>query len=85
MTGLSRGANETIARHFPWNTYRTFADIGTAHAYRGEADAAITWLERAYRQRRGSGMELLKVDPLLRNLRSDPRYKVLLHKMNLPD
>ena len=30
MTGLSRGANETIARQFPWDTYRTFADIGTA-------------------------------------------------------
>ena len=59
-------------------------DIGTVHAYRGEADAAVTWLERAYRQRDG-GMVFLKVDPLLRNLRSDPRYKVLLRKMNLPE
>jgi hypothetical protein len=30
-------------------------------------------------------MGFLKVDPLLRNLRGDPRYKVLLRKMNLPD
>ena len=30
MTGLSRGANQAIAHHFPWNTYRTFADVGTA-------------------------------------------------------
>ena len=30
MTGLSRGANTAMARQFPWNTYRTFADIGTA-------------------------------------------------------
>jgi TolB-like protein/lipoprotein NlpI len=59
-------------------------DIGEVHAYRGEADAAVTWLERAYRQR-SENMVLLKVDPLLRNLRSDPRYKDLLRKMNLPE
>src|SRR3982750_1709362 len=29
MTGLSRGANMTIARQFPWSTYRSFADVGT--------------------------------------------------------
>jgi TolB-like protein/lipoprotein NlpI len=59
-------------------------DIGEVHAYRGEADAAVAWLERAYRQRTET-MVFLKVDPLLRNIRSDPRYKVLLRKMNLPD
>jgi TolB-like protein/Flp pilus assembly protein TadD len=59
-------------------------DIGEVHAYRGEADAAVTWLERAYRQRDGR-MIHLKVDPLLRNLRSDARYKVLLREMNLPE
>jgi hypothetical protein len=31
MTGLSRGANQAIARQFPWSKYRTFADVGTAH------------------------------------------------------
>src|ERR1051326_3417206 len=37
MTGLSRGANETIARQFPWKTYRTFADIGkSAIGFPGE-------------------------------------------------
>ena len=30
MTGLSRGSNEAIGHQFPWSTYRTFADIGTA-------------------------------------------------------
>jgi TolB-like protein/lipoprotein NlpI len=59
-------------------------DIGEVHAYRGEADAAVTWLDRAYRQR-SDNMVFLKVDPLLRNLRGDPGYKVLLRKMNLPD
>ena len=59
-------------------------DVGVAHAYRGETTAALTWLERAYGQRE-SGMVFLKVNPLLRNLHSDPRYQVLLRKMNLPD
>ena len=30
MTGISHGANMTIARAFPWKTYRTFVDVGTA-------------------------------------------------------
>jgi hypothetical protein len=30
MTGLSHGANVTIANTFPWKDYRTFVDVGTA-------------------------------------------------------
>lgn len=30
MTGLSHGANMTIARQFPWKDYKTVADVGTA-------------------------------------------------------
>ncbi|HEY2472956.1 MAG TPA: methyltransferase [Terracidiphilus sp.] len=30
MTGISRGANMTIAAQFPWNKYKTAADCGTA-------------------------------------------------------
>ena len=30
MTGISHGANMTIARQFPWKDYRTFVDVGTA-------------------------------------------------------
>ena len=30
MTGLSHGANMTIARAFPWKDYRTYVDVGTA-------------------------------------------------------
>ena len=59
-------------------------DIGAAHAYRGEGDAAVTWLERAYRLRDGK-LVLLKVDPLLRNLRGDPRYNALMRKLKFPE
>ena len=30
MTGISRGANIAIAERFPWSTYKTVADCGTA-------------------------------------------------------
>ena len=30
MTGISRGANMTIAAKFPWANYKTVADCGTA-------------------------------------------------------
>ena len=59
-------------------------DIAEVHAYRREAEAANTWLERAYATRFGA-MLLMKTDPLLRNLHNDPRYQVLLGKMRMPD
>jgi adenylate cyclase len=58
--------------------------IADVHAYRGEADAAFAWLDRAYLQR-ASGLYWLKGDTLLRNLEGDPRYKAFLRKMNLPE
>jgi TolB-like protein/Tfp pilus assembly protein PilF len=57
--------------------------IAEIYAYRGEVDKAFMWLERAYDQRDG-GCTYLKGDPLLHNIRSDPRYAVFLKKMKLP-
>ncbi|MBV8210391.1 MAG: protein kinase [Burkholderiaceae bacterium] len=59
-------------------------NIAEAHAYRGEADAAFQWLERAYLQRDG-GMPDLRIDPLLRNLHDDPRFHAMLLRMRLVD
>ena len=59
--------------------------IAEVYAYRGERDQAFEWLERAYRQRDG-GLLGCQVDPLLANLRPDPRFAVFLHKLGLaPD
>ncbi len=57
--------------------------IGTAYAWWGENDRAFEWLDRARRQGDG-GMTFVKLDPLLRKIRGDPRYPALLTKMNLP-
>ena len=57
--------------------------IAEVYAFRGEADKAFEWLERAYAQRDG-GLPEMKGDPLLKNLEADPRYKAFLKKMRLP-
>jgi TolB-like protein/DNA-binding winged helix-turn-helix (wHTH) protein/Flp pilus assembly protein TadD len=57
--------------------------IAEVYAYRGEADKAFEWLDRAYRQR-DPGTPELKSDPLMRRLRQDRRYTDLLKKMRLP-
>jgi TolB-like protein len=57
--------------------------IAAVYAWRGENDRAFDWLDRAYRQH-DAGMTRLTLDPLLRGLRGDPRFKALVHKMNLP-
>jgi serine/threonine protein kinase len=57
--------------------------IAEVFSYRGESDKAFEWLDRAYRQRDG-GVAFLKIDPLLVDIRKDPRYMKLMKKMKLP-
>ena len=52
------------------------------HARLGERDKALEWLQQAYEQR-SDQMILLKVDPLLDPLRSDPRFTELLRDIGL--
>jgi len=57
--------------------------IAEVYAVRGEADKAFEWLQVSFDDR-DAGMLGLLVDPLLRGLRNDPRYKNLLAKLGLP-
>jgi len=60
-------------------------EIATAYAFRNQPDEAFEWLERAYAQRDSGLMgNSIKVDPLLKNLHSDPRFAAFLKKLNLP-
>jgi TolB-like protein/DNA-binding winged helix-turn-helix (wHTH) protein/Tfp pilus assembly protein PilF len=70
---------ELIAKHQTDSAYQ----IAEVYAYRGESGKSFEWLERAYKQR-DAGLPDIKVDPLLRALRHDPRYTELLKKMHLP-
>ena len=58
--------------------------IAEAYAYRGDRDRAFEWLERARRQR-DPGLGNLLRDPLLENLRGDPRWNTFLHTIGLAD
>jgi adenylate cyclase len=58
--------------------------IAEVYAYRGEKDKAFEWLERARRQR-DPGLAGLRKDPLLPNLRGDPRWDAFLRTMGLAD
>ena len=57
--------------------------IAQVYAVRGETDKAFEWLQIAFDNRDGGTLSLL-IDPLLRDLRADPRYKSLLTKLGLP-
>jgi len=57
--------------------------IAEVYALRGEKDKAFEWLQTAFGDR-DAGMLGLLVDPLLRGLRDDARYKTLLAKVGLP-
>ncbi|HJZ66610.1 MAG TPA: protein kinase [Blastocatellia bacterium] len=48
----------------------------------GERDQAFQWLERSY-QDRANDLINLKIDPLLDNLRSDPRFADLVRRVGL--
>ena len=74
-----RALDELIAKYEQYSYW-----IALVYGWRGEKDEAFEKLELAY-QRRISGLEYIKIAPLLNSLRADPRYKALLKKMNLPE
>ena len=71
--------SEFIAKYHAGGAYQ----IALVYAFRNQPDEAFEWLGRAYAQRDGGLIET-KVDPLLKNLHSDPRFAAFLKKLNLP-
>jgi TolB-like protein/DNA-binding winged helix-turn-helix (wHTH) protein/Tfp pilus assembly protein PilF len=49
----------------------------------GEREKALDWLEKAFADR-SNGLIFLKVEPALDDLRSNPRFIALQHKLNFP-
>jgi serine/threonine-protein kinase len=58
-------------------------NIATVYAALGEKDQTFTWLEKAYEDRTFF-LTVLKVDPEMDPLRSDPRFNDLLRRVGLP-
>ena len=57
--------------------------IAEVYAWRGETEKAFEWLEISY-DNHDTGLLSLLIDPLMRGLRDDPRYKNLVTKVGLP-
>jgi hypothetical protein len=58
MSGISHGANMAIARQFPWASYKTFVDAGTA-----QGDLAVQ-VALANPHLKGTGLDLPVVQPI---------------------
>jgi TolB-like protein/class 3 adenylate cyclase/Flp pilus assembly protein TadD len=50
----------------------------------GDKERAIDEIERAYRERAGEDIDLIKVDPLLDDLHGNPRFEALVQKVLAP-
>src|SRR5205085_6146282 len=73
-----RALDELIAKHSHDGAYQ----IASVYTWRGEKDTAFEWLDRACAQHDG-GLTLIQLDPVVRNLRGDSRYRSVLARMNL--
>ncbi len=58
MTGISHGANMTIAHSYPWKDHQTFVDVGTA-----QGDLAVQ-IALANPHLKGLGFDLREVAPI---------------------
>lgn len=58
MSGISRGANVTIARQLPWKNYQSYVDVGTA-----QGDLAVQ-IALANPHLKGIGFDLPEVAPV---------------------
>jgi TolB-like protein/thioredoxin-like negative regulator of GroEL len=82
--GHAQVAQQSLDEMIQRNAGDAAYQIAQVFSWWGDKDQAFQWLDKAYLQHDG-GVTLVKVDPLLKNLRPDPRYKAFLHKLNLPE
>ncbi|MEI6224964.1 MAG: hypothetical protein WCS72_09435 [Deltaproteobacteria bacterium] len=80
--GHAREASDALAELTARYAFPSPYQIAEVHAWRGEADEAFAWLERALQARDG-GLILLQWDPLLARIRRDPRMADVQRRMNL--
>ena len=82
--GRTVDAQELLAdlKNIAQKAYVSPFHYGLVHLGLEEMDQCFYWLEKAIEER-DSMIFLLLISPTFDPLRSDPRYKVLLRKMNL--
>jgi tetratricopeptide (TPR) repeat protein len=57
--------------------------LAASYTRLGQADKAFEWLEKAFSER-STWLVYMNVDPLLDNVRSDPRFERLVRRVGLP-
>jgi DNA-binding winged helix-turn-helix (wHTH) protein/TolB-like protein/tetratricopeptide (TPR) repeat protein len=84
-SGLMQEAKATAIELESLSEGRFVTSYGVALIYAGlnEKEAAFHWLEKAFDER-SHWLVWLRLDPRWENLRSDPRFSVLVRRMNFP-
>jgi serine/threonine-protein kinase len=83
VRGDRKAADAALADLVATGRNRLAYQIAEVYAVRGEIDKAFEWLQISFDNHDGGTLSLV-VDPLLRGLHDDPRYKNLLAKLGLP-
>jgi TolB-like protein len=83
VRGDRAAADAALADLIATGRDRLAYQIAEVYAVRGEKDKAFEWLQISFDNHDTGSLSLL-IDPLLRALRDDPRYKNLLAKLGLP-
>ena len=84
VRGDRKAADDTLADMIATGRDTLAYQIAQVYAVRGEKDKAFEWLQFSF-DTHDTGTLGLLIDPLLRDLRPDPRYKSLLAKLGLPE
>jgi TolB-like protein len=74
---------ELAAAEAKWGPGMAY-QISYVYASRNQLDQAMDWLERAY-QTHDAGLISMLRDPMLKNLKRNPRFEALLREMKLQD
>jgi TolB-like protein len=83
VRGDRKAADAALADLIAYGRDQLAYQIAQVYAVRGERDKAFEWLQTSF-DTHDTGTLALLIDPLLRDLRPDPRYKALVAKMNFP-
>jgi len=74
-----QASHAAIERGSGW--FSRNVDVAAIHAFRGNADSALVWLERAYEAGYRTS-RILAQDPMFASVRADPRFSQLLGRMD---
>jgi tetratricopeptide (TPR) repeat protein len=81
--GREREADQALVEFVEEHGETAASYIADVYAWRGGADRAFSWLEKAYDQR-DPWLAEIRLLPTLTKLESDPRWPAFLDKMGLP-